>query len=33
MASELGWDARRVDLEVERFHDEARAEGLALTFD
>jgi glycerol-3-phosphate dehydrogenase len=33
MASELGWDSRRVELEVEGFHDEARAEGLALTFD
>ena len=29
MAPELGWDERRVALEVSRFEDEARAEGLA----
>lgn len=30
MAGELGWDGTRVALEVSRFHEEARAEGLAV---
>ncbi|MEA2140597.1 MAG: glycerol-3-phosphate dehydrogenase [Solirubrobacteraceae bacterium] len=29
LAGELGWDAARTRLEIERFADEARAEGLA----
>jgi glycerol-3-phosphate dehydrogenase len=29
MGSQLGWDERRVDLEVERFRHEADAEGMA----
>ena len=30
MAGELGWDGTRVALEVSRFQEEARAEGLAV---
>jgi glycerol-3-phosphate dehydrogenase len=30
MGVELGWDATRIEQEVERFHEEARAEGLAV---
>jgi glycerol-3-phosphate dehydrogenase len=30
MAPELGWDERRVSREVERFHSEADAEGIAV---
>lgn len=30
MAGELGWDGTRVALEVRRFQEEARAEGLAV---
>jgi glycerol-3-phosphate dehydrogenase len=29
IGAELGWDERRIGLEVERFTDEARAEGIA----
>jgi hypothetical protein len=28
MAAELGWDAARVDAEVDGFLDEAEAEGI-----
>jgi glycerol-3-phosphate dehydrogenase len=31
MAPELGWDERRVELEVERFGEEAEAEGLMVS--
>jgi glycerol-3-phosphate dehydrogenase len=30
LGEELGWDARRVQVESERFADEAKAEGIAL---
>jgi len=30
LGRELGWDARRVELEVERFAEEAAAEGIAV---
>jgi glycerol-3-phosphate dehydrogenase len=33
LAGELGWSAQRTRVEVERFADEARAEGLAGTSD
>jgi glycerol-3-phosphate dehydrogenase len=33
MGAELGWGAARVDVEVERFAQEARAEGIALALD
>jgi len=30
LAPELGWSRQRIDHEVERFHREAEAEGIAL---
>jgi hypothetical protein len=30
MAPELGWDDARVALEVDRFREEAEAEGLVI---
>jgi glycerol-3-phosphate dehydrogenase len=30
LAPELGWDARRIELELERFSEEAAAEGIAV---
>ena len=33
MGAALGWDAARVDAEVARFAEEARAEGIAVAFD
>jgi hypothetical protein len=30
MAPELGWDEARVNLEIERFREEAAAEGLLV---
>jgi hypothetical protein len=33
MGAELGWDDRRVALEVERFRAEAVAEGIAAGVD
>ncbi len=30
MAPELGWDEARIDVEVERFREEARAEGVGV---
>ena len=33
MGAALGWDAARVAAEVERFAQEARAEGIALALD
>ncbi len=32
IGAELGWDPTRIEAEVERFHDEARAEGIAVGF-
>jgi glycerol-3-phosphate dehydrogenase len=33
MGSALGWDGARIDAEVERFAQEARAEGIALALE
>jgi hypothetical protein len=33
MAAVLEWDAARVDAEVARFAEEARAEGIGLVFE
>ena len=33
MGAELGWSAARIDAEVARFAEEARAEGIALARD
>ncbi len=33
MGAELGWSAERVDIELERFAQEARAEGIALALE
>jgi glycerol-3-phosphate dehydrogenase len=33
MGAALGWGAARVDAEVARFAEEARAEGIAVAFD
>jgi hypothetical protein len=30
MATELGWDERRIQAEVDRFRDEAESEGIGL---
>jgi hypothetical protein len=33
MGARLGWDAARVDAEIEQFGREARSEGIALALE